>query len=627
MNSSLTSLAATVLLANATLMSAATNHDTVFISAKAPIAAQEFSGSVSVVSAQQIKASGARNVAEALAGLPGVSVGAGGGTAAEEIRIRGMAAEYSLILVDGKRIPNAERNISGSPTNRTNWVAIANIERIELIRGAASSLYGADALSGVINIITKKASDEWRSTITVSGNNTIGEGGVGKGINVSTGGKIGSAVDLMLNFDRQLNSEIIDDNGTYHQPNSAETNAQLKVGVALNDTDRLDFSYILGDEKKQNVGLSRGSAVTDDLAQHKSLFSIDYSAKIGAYHSVLSVSSAANKIDDSGDEWNISDRTVAWSVDGALSDHQYINLGIDQRVESVDRISKDFKDTFKSTAIYAQDVVDINANNAFTFGFSYENHNKYGSAFSPKLYWNSTLNDHWSVKVGYAQGRISPAIREGSSNYIVSGGPGRLYQGNDDLKPEENTSVELSLSYAGESVQSSVTVFNSKVKNLITTADGGVDGSGNQVNRYSNVNKATVRGLESSIDWQLQAGSMLSFNYTYTDAVDNSTGSSEGNQIAKRPKHVANLKFTQHIASVDTNVSLAIKGVSSQFTSSANTAEIYGHGIVNIGFNKSLNDHLDISASIHNLTDRTILDATDALYSGREFRLALTGSF
>ena len=627
MNISLSSLAATILLANATLISAENSDDTIFISAKAPIVAQEFSGSVSVVTAQQIKASGASNVAEALAGLPGVSVGAGGGTAGEEIRIRGMAAEYSLILVDGKRFPNAERNISGSPVNRTNWVAIANIERIELIRGAASSLYGADALSGVINIITKKATDEWRSSVTVTTNNTIGEGGVGKGINISTGGKIGSAVDLMLNVDRQLNSEIVGSNGTYQHPDTAVTNAQLKLGIELNDTDRLQFSYIAGREAVQNAGLSRGSAVTDNLAQDKSLFSADYLSTIGNFNSAVSVSTAATKIDDSGDEWNIKDSTIAWAVDGALGENQYINIGIDHRVEKADRMSQVFKDTFKSTALYAQDVVDINQNNAVTFGLSYENHNKYGSAFSPKIYWNSTVNDHWSVKVGYSEGRISPAIREGSSAYIVSGGPGRVYQGNDDLNPEENKSVELSLSYTGESVQSSVTLFNSRVINMITTADGGIDGSGNQINLYSNVNKARVKGLESSVDWQLQAGSLLSFNYTYTDAVDHSTGSTEGNQIAKRAKHVANLKFTQHIVSVDTDVSFSIKGVSSQFTTNANTDEIEGHGIVNIGFNKSISSNIDISASVQNLTNRTVLDGNDALYSGREFRLALTGSF
>jgi len=623
----LTALSAAFLLANTHLINAAQSDDTIFISAKAPIAAQEFSGAVSVVTAEEIKASGARSVEEALSKLPGISVGAGGGTAGSEIRIRGMASEYSLVLIDGQRIANAERNISGSPSNRTNWVAIQNIDRIEVIRGAASSLYGTDALSGVINIITKKPEAQWRSSITVSAKNIIGAGGDGKGVNFSTGGKIGERFDLSLNIDRQLNDGFLNSDGTSGHPDSEVTNAQLKLGMQINEEDRIELSYINGREDSVNQSTGFSGVSTDELDQTKMLFGLDYIFKIAEFNSSLSLSNAINDIDDSGTDWFIKDRNASWSVDGSLTETQYLTAGIGYRVENVRRPNRDFEDTFKSASMYGQNAIDLNENNTLTLGFSYEDHNKYGGELSPKIYWNTELNDQWSVKVGYAEGRMSPAIREGSSNYVISGGPGRVYMGNDNLKPEESQTAEIGFDYIGDTLSAGVSVFASDIENMITTADGGVDGSGNQINLYSNVDKAEIRGLESSFSWQLQKGKKLSFNYTYTDAVNRDGGTNDGNQIIDRPKHIANLNYSQKIAFIDATVSASLQGVSAQYTNADNTDKISGYGVINLGVVKSFSENYELSANIMNINDKKVFDKSDAIHAGREFRVAITGSF
>jgi len=627
MKSPLTAFSAALLLANSAFINAAQNDQTIFISAKAPIAAQEFSGAVSVVSAQEIKASGARSVEEALSNLPGISVGTGGGTAGSEIRIRGMAAEYSLILIDGKRVANAERNISGSPSNRTNWVAIANIDRIEVIRGAASSLYGADALSGVINIITKKPQDQWQSSMTVSAKNIIGDGGSGKGINFATRGKIGERFDLSLNLDRQLNDAIISADNTSAHPDSAVSNAQLKLGMQINEEDRVELSYINGREESSSQSVGRSGLSIDELDQNKILFGLDYIFNIADFNSSLSVSNASNDIDDSGTDWFIKDKNASWSVDGALTENQYLSAGVDYREETVERPNRDFEDTFKSGSIYAQDALDINDNNTLTLGFSYEDHNKYGGALSPKIYWNTEINDQWSVKVGYAEGRMSPAIREGSSNYVISGGPGRVYMGNDDLQPEESQTAEIGFDYIGNTLSAGVSVFASDIENMITTADGGIDSSANQINLYSNVNEAEIRGLEGSVSWQIKTGRTLAFNYTYTDAVNRDGGANDGNQIIDRPKHIANLNYSQKLHAIDATVSASLQAVSAQYTDAANDTKISGYGIVNLGLVKGLSDNIELSANIINVNDKKVFDGSDAIHAGREFRLAITGNF
>lgn len=612
-------IAGAVVLANTTNISAVEAEDTIFVTAKAPIAAEEFSGSVSVVTSEQIKLSGATTVAEALGKLPGVFVGAGAGNAQNEIRIRGMAGEYGLILIDGKRVPNAERNISSSPANRSNWVSIENIERIEVIRGAASSLYGADALSGVINIITKKAGDEWRNSITVSGGDVMGDGGAYSGINLATLGKINDTFDFSLNLDQQTEDEILNSDGTSQRSERDLTNTQMKLGINLDEEERLELGVIYGEEEAKAVG--------DNLEQEKTLLSLDYTNTFNDFNTAVSASAGRDNVDDDGTDWVIEDKNLGFDLDGSISESQYINVGISYREESAERDNLNFSDTFKSSSLYGQDIIKLNQDNSLTLGFSFEDHNKYGSAFSPKLYWGNTLSDEWGIKLGYSEGRIAPAVREGSSDYVINAGPTRTYRGNDDLKPEDSKTTEFSVSYGGDEIFASITVFNSDVENLITTQDVNSSAAISD-NVYSNVNKAEIRGLEGEISWDLNAISQLSFNYTYTDAVNKDGGDNDGKQISDRPKHVANVTYNQEVGSLDANVYVALQGVSSQYTDSANTNEIAGYGTLDLGLVKQVTDNFELSANIININDRVVLDDSNkAIHAGRELRLAITGNF
>lgn len=612
-------IAGAIALANTSYLSAIEMGETIFVSAKAPIAAEAFSGAVNVVTSEQIKLSGATTVAEALSRLPGVFVGAGSGNAQNEIRIRGMAGEYGLILIDGKRVPNAERNISSSPANRTNWVSIENIERIEVIRGAASSLYGADALSGVINIITKKAGDEWRNSITLSGGDVQGEGGASSGFNLATSGKINEKLDLSVSFDQQTHAEIFNEDGTSQRSERDVTNSQAKLGINLSQDQRLELGVIYGEET--------ATASEDELDQEKTLLSLDYSSKMKDFNSLLSLSAGRNNVDDDGTDWVIEDNNVGWDIDGELTQDQYLSGGISYREESAQRANLDFSDTFESGSLYGQDMIELNQDNSLTLGFSLEDHNKYGSAFSPKVYWGNTLNEEWGIKLGYSEGRIAPAVREGSSDYVISAGPSRTYRGNDDLKPEDSKTTEFGVSYSVDAVLASVTVFNSDIDNLITTQDVDSDPSVYD-NVYSNVDKAQIRGLESELTWQLNDVSQLSFNYTYTDAINKDGSDNDGNDIAKRPKHVANIQYSQTVNMIDASVSIALQGVSSQYTNAANTDEISGYGTLDLGLVKQLSSHLEVRANIININDTEVLDESNkAIHAGRELRLAVTGNF
>ena len=128
---------------------------------------QDSPASISVIPRQQIEDKAYRDITDALKDVPGVVVTGGGSSS--DISIRGMSSKYTLILVDGKRVDTrGTRPNSDNAGIEQGWLPpLEAIERIEVVRGPMSSLYGSDAMGGVINVITRKTSttQAWKGSL------------------------------------------------------------------------------------------------------------------------------------------------------------------------------------------------------------------------------------------------------------------------------------------------------------------------------------------------------------------------------------------------------------------------------------------------------------------------------
>lgn len=165
-----TSLACAVIAAHPAFADEAENQSIVVTAAGFEQKITDAPASISVVTAEELKQRPYMTLIDAVRDLEGVDVGeTSDKTGQRTISIRGMGSDYTLILIDGKRQNNHgdiyPNNFGGNQFNHI--PPLDTIERIEVIRGPASTLYGADALGGVINIITKKVSDRWSGSATV----------------------------------------------------------------------------------------------------------------------------------------------------------------------------------------------------------------------------------------------------------------------------------------------------------------------------------------------------------------------------------------------------------------------------------------------------------------------------
>jgi len=141
---------------------------TVVTAAGTEVDLRDAPASISVVTREDIERKPMASIAEVLGTLPGVTGGYSATGAGSKISFRGMPDRYTLILVDGKRIGSSQLLGHRPDTipQDLDWLSPESIERIEVVRGAMSSLYGSEAMGGVINIITRKVSPEWGGSIT-----------------------------------------------------------------------------------------------------------------------------------------------------------------------------------------------------------------------------------------------------------------------------------------------------------------------------------------------------------------------------------------------------------------------------------------------------------------------------
>lgn len=641
---SVLSVAVTAALSSPLAFAETQTQEALVISAsKAQLSARDFAGSVSVVSAEDIQLSGATNIQEAIETLPGVSVSRTG-SGRSGISIRGMETNHTLILVDGRRVSDTDTNVPFSDY-QFNWVPVQMIERIEVIRGPASNLYGSAALGGVINVITKKAGDSWSTSVTGEvGDMTTGEGGDQKVLSVTAAGPLGDKADLALSMERRDEDafrDIYADGGsTATQQGKEITNLTANLSVYVNENDSLNFNIIKGDEERTNY------PNTPDYDIDRLQTSVDYQTQISGFDITgqLYRSETDNELPTTGGSRNRDLTEDVFNLDlaGAINDKHYLSAGLEYSREEYDQHSSptatsDFSDEFKSWSLFAQDRFALTEALSLTWGGRYDDHQRFGSEFSPKLYLNWELNDNWQLKTGYGEGFKAPAVREASAGYEFSygypTGPSSFRQntflGNGNLKPETNKTFEVGANYSDGKLKGSVTVFHNDVTNLIETQEVSNVTTGTVTtvtNQYRNVANAQIVGLEAELEYPLTASLDMRINATVLDHEDKDTGL----WLTNRPRHEVNLVLVYTMASWGLKSQLAWKYSGKQYEDAANTNETPAVDVVDLTFRKQFNDNVSAQFGVYNLFDELAAeDDDDGSHSetGRLVALSLTGQF
>ena len=536
---------------------------------------KEAPASISVIKGEELTKDSFTSLHSIAQKVPGVNVVGGEDGPASGISIRGMESSQTLVLIDGKRANSSSANPKGGAGDmNSNFIPPAEaIERIEIIRGPMSSLYGSDAVGGVINIITKKDFSKFSGNV-----------GISTTINAHKGIGDGRQGDFYLNL--PLYKEFLalqlwgykklrdEDSYVGGYQKSDKRNLSAKLWVTPDEHNKF---FILGSNERHDYSRTVGKTA-DPNPRRNVLNAYDYEKKsygVGYLGEFDRLNADISYIYDETQRTSLFDSLIPAKAKNHNFNSKFttflgahsLTFGYDfskQNVGTTFIVSNASRNGLKDPKTYSmsehagfiEDEWQILDEKLFlTLGSRLTHNEFFGNHLSPRAYLVYNATDTLSLKGGVATGYKTPNINQISPEVgTIQNGWKIVDFGNKDLKPEKSTTYEVGAYYDNQAdFRGSVTLFRNEFKDKILDTDGskrvnGIPAFGTCTNApdvscpgwgtYFNIEGATVWGVELSGDYDILSNLNLSSNYTY-----NKSKIKTGNPTINTPN--GPMKFSQ----------------------------------------------------------------------------------
>ena len=603
--------------------------------------------SISVITREQIEQRYYQDATDALRDIPGVIItGGGSGDRGNDIVIRGMPSQYTLILVDGKPVSTRETRPNGSAGFEQDWLPpLQSIERIEVVRGPMSTLYGSDAIGGVINVITRKVAEDWGGAVQVDTiiQDDSRSGDIQQGNFSLSGPLLADTLGLQVYGRASSRQEDRFVDG-FEEKNLKNLNARL----SFTPTDNQDFTLEAGQTKQDRrslIGYSapatgcRGGCTDSDNEYTREVLALSHTGRwdFGTTDSYVQREEAENLTR----EMKVTNTSAKTALVAPLGDH-LLTVGANfEKEELSDRTSNQISNRTdvdaSKWALFAEDEWMLPGNVSVTGGVRLDDDENYGSHVSPRLYGVWGMAPRWTLKGGVSTGFRSPSLREITPDWGQVSRGGDVY-GNPDLEPETSVNKELGLYFnAGRDLQANVTVFHNDFKDKITriacppsVCPGGPNQFGSDPTYRVNVDEAVTRGVEAAVSTTLARTLDLTLSYTYTDS-EQQSGEYEGEPLNQVPKHLASLQADWRATSrLKPWLAVRYRGEESQPTTGPSSSSLVApsNTLVDAGLAFKLTPQATLNTGIYNIADKEIFqDEYGYVEDGRRYWLGMRVSF
>lgn len=547
-------------------------------------------GDVSVIEREEIQRAGQATLIELLQTQPGIEITSNGGPGKTSgIFMRGTNSSHVLVLVDGMRMSSATLG-----TTTFENLSINQIDRIEILRGPATSLYGQDAIGGVIQIFTRKGKGEPKFYGSVgygTYDTKIIEGGVSGQIN-DTSFSVGlsaSDTDSFSAIDTN-NPNFDDDDGYRNVAFNATLTQRLSeghlMGIQLFNSDgdtRFDNSFNAGNfSSKANIQqqslafTSQNQFTSNWLSSLKVGFSKD---KVKSYDEIAAFVNPFNPTNFETEQTQIN-----WQNDVALP--------VGTLTMIYDRLEEDVKSTTdydKKNRINEGYVASYLANlNSHSVQLSLrEDHNsQFGNYLTGGIGYGYSFNTNWRATASYGSAFKAPTFND---LYF----PGF---NNPNLKPEKSDNIEASLRYQNDNTSISATIYENKIRDLIAFDIATFT--------IENLNKTTVQGLTLA-GTQRWGNLQLNANVDIQSPRDDRTD----NLLARRANRHGALNLSYNWG--DWRFGAETTASSQRYNNLANTVSLNGYALVNLTAAYKLNPDWTVQARANNILNKDYVLAVD----------------
>ncbi len=571
---------------------------------------EKVGASVTVLTQPAIEASQAISVVELLARTPGVSFTRNGGPGTTTgLNIRGAEGQHTVVLIDGVKLNDPSSTQGGFNSGN---LLVGDISRIEILRGAQSTLWGSQAIGGVVNIVTAEPTTPLGGSLDV-------EGGARQTGYVRGG--LGGASDKIT---WRVAGGFYSTDGFSAWKAGKEADGYHNTG--LSGRLRYKFSDAVSAEVRSvwSKGKNDFDAFNGDSAEYGRTEEL-------VVYSGLNVALLDGRwnnrfgyayTDTDRENYNPLQPTAPMTFDAAGKNRRWEYQGVFAVTETISatfgaesekaRMRTRSPSTFAPNppvtrgrvgvdSVYGQLQAELVPGLTLTAGVRYEDHDTYGSHTLGQASAAWALNEGNTVlRASFGQGFRAPGLYELFSEY-----------GNLNLSPEKFDSWDAGIEqrFLGGKARAVATWFHREADNEIRyfscssatqplCAPGGVFRYG----YYNNVLKTKAQGLELIGEYKPVEGLVLSGNYTYTDA-ETDSGAAKGKQLTRRPKNMGNLSAT-YVWPVKLSTTVAVRYVGKTYNNDLNTQVVKDYTLVDLRASYPLKDGLEVFGRVENAFDK-----------------------
>jgi len=584
-----------------------TLDEVVVTAARLPQSLKQTISHATVLNEQTIRQSGASDVPTLLRSLAGVEVTQNGGLGAQSsVFMRGTNSSHVLVLLDGVRI-----NSATAGTTALDQIMLDSIERIEVVRGNVSSLYGSEAIGGVIQLFSKRGRGKPAFSASAGlgshGTQRVAAGFSGEVNDTSFSVNVGkvktdgiSAIDVLLVPNANPNNNGYDNNSLNAQVSHALNADHLLSASLFHTRGKSSFDSAFGLPTDINERLSNIDKLS--LASDDQLGDIWHSQVRIAQGSDDSVS-YTNGVQTS--RFQTRNNQLVWQNNLQLAENQRLTLSAEHLAQAVAATTLFSQSGRRVNSLLAGYVGDYGIHQVQA-NLRQDRYSDIGVANTGLLGYGLAFADDWRVTASVSNAFKAPTLNDLFYPF-TNFGFGFTYVGNPNLKPERSQNREVGLHYAGGSQQVDVTYFDNKISDLIASNLAG--------NTVINVNQARIDGIEVAYRGDFDR-TRIAANMTLQNPRDTTTG----NVLLKRAREFASASVSHDFGVWSTGAELRHSGAREDFGG----FRLAAYQLMNLNANYRVDEHFNLSARVDNLFNRNYAETYSYQTPGRTLFVGLS---
>jgi vitamin B12 transporter len=574
----------------------------VVTSTRTPTRIDETLANTTVITREQIEQATGKTLAELLGQQAGVQFWSNGGQGkSSSVSLRGLEARHTLLLIDGVRYGSATL---GTPT----WenIPLESIERIEIVRGPLSGLYGSDAVGGVIQVFTRRGKEGFRgNAVATVGSKRYGQ--LAGGLRFGQGAFDGSLqLQRIENRGFSATNERVpfgsfnaDDDGFRQNSGSAQ------FGWNINDAWRADARFLQSDGVTQyddGVGADAKAKLRTQIAAFNLGGAINSmwksSVRVARSTDDYITLTTASPFSDLGKIGTVQDQlawenTVATPVGAAV-------IIAEQTNQKVSRPIQPFTVSDRSITSVTAGINGRSGAHTWQTNLRHDRNSQFGSQTTGTLAYGYDITPAWRVGASYGTSFVAPTFNQ-------------LYYpdfGNPNLLPEKGKQGEISVRWLGQNQQANLAYFDNRIRGYISSGPLPI-----------NIPRTRIDGVTASYEAKI-ANISLNASIDHVNPRNDTDGSANFNKLLpRRVKNSAKLGLDFDLSAWRVGGSLVASG--ERFDDAANTTRLAGFATLDLRADWRIAKEWSVALRINNVTNKTYETVFGYNQPGREGYLTL----